>query len=79
MSFHDSKHDCWSSRMPIYTKHAGCVLRLLNRTDFDVWLYEKNLWLFMFEMHLISGITDWWQGGSHHHPSQTKCKNRAPT
>jgi len=24
--------------------------------DCDVWLYQKNLWLFMFEMHLISGI-----------------------
>ena len=34
--------------------HAGCVLR----TDCDVWLYQKNFWLFMLEMHLISGITD---------------------
>jgi len=42
----------------IYSKHAGCVLRLLNRTDCDMWLYQKILWLFMFEMHLISGITD---------------------
>jgi len=42
----------------IYSQHAGCVLRLLNRTDCDVRLYQKNLWLFMFEMHLISGITD---------------------
>ena len=36
-SFHESQYDCWSSRMPtissIYSKHAGCVLRLLNRTD----------------------------------------------
>jgi len=44
--------------VPIYSKHAGCVLRLLNRTDYYVWLYQKNLWLFMFEMHLISGITE---------------------
>jgi len=29
---------------------------------FYVWLYQKKLWLFMFEMHLISGITDGWQG-----------------
>ena len=42
----------------IYSQHADCVLRLLNRTDCDVWLYQKKLWLFMFEMHLISGITD---------------------
>ena len=42
----------------IYSQHAGCVLRLLNRTDCDVWLCQKNLWLFMFEMRLISGITD---------------------
>ena len=42
----------------IYSKHAGCILRLLNRTDCDVWLYQKNLWLFMFEMHLISGMAD---------------------
>jgi len=42
-------------------KHIGCVLRLLNRADCYVWLYQKNLWLFMFEMHLISGTTDRWQ------------------
>ena len=46
------------SIVSIYSQHAGCVLRLLNRTDCDVWLYQKNLWLFMFEMHLISGLTD---------------------
>jgi len=45
-----------------YSKHAGCVLRLLNRTDCYVRLHQKRLWLFMFEMHLISGITDGWQG-----------------
>jgi len=27
-----------------------------------VWLYQKKFRLFMFEMHLISGITDGWQG-----------------
>ena len=62
MSFHESQCDGWSSRIPtivsIYSKPAGCVLRLLNRTDCDVWLYQKNLWLFMLEMHLISGIND---------------------
>jgi len=35
-SFHESQNDGWSSRMPtivsIYSQHAGCVLRLLNRT-----------------------------------------------
>jgi len=25
-------------------------------------IHQKNLWLFMFEMHPISGITDEWQG-----------------
>jgi len=57
------QHDGWSSRMPtivsIYSKHVGCVLRLLNSTDWFVWLSQKtNLWLLMFEMHLISGITN---------------------
>ena len=33
-------------------------LRLLKRTDCYVWLHQKKLWLFMFEMHLINGITD---------------------
>jgi len=47
----------------IYSKPAGCVLRMLNRTDCYVWLCQKNLCLFMFEMHLISGITHGWQAG----------------
>jgi len=38
------------------------LLRLLNHTDCYVWLYQKNLWLLIFEMHLISGMTDGWQG-----------------
>ena len=46
----------------VYSKHAVCVLHLLNRTGCYVWLYPKNLRLFVFEMHLISGITDEWQG-----------------
>ena len=54
------------SIVSIYSKHAGSVLRLLNRTDCDVWLYQKNLWMFMFEM--ISGITDGWQGCKPHRP-----------
>jgi len=83
-SFHESQYDGWSSRMPtiasIYSKHAGCVLRLLNRTDCCVRLHQKNLWLFMFEMHLISGITDGWQRcESPPPPCQAKCKNRALT
>jgi len=61
----------------IYSKHAGCVLRLLNRTDCYVWLYQKNFWLFMFEMHPISGPTDGWQG-CEPLPRQAKCKSRAP-
>ena len=46
-----------------YTQeHTDCILRLLNRTDCDVWLCPKNLWLFIYEMHLITGITDGWLG-----------------
>ena len=33
----------------------------------------------MFEMHLISGITDWWQGCEPPPPCQAEYKNRAPT
>ena len=44
-----------------YTQSPRCLLRLLNRTDCYVRLYQKILWLFMFEMHLICGITDRWQ------------------
>ena len=62
----------------LYSKHAGYVLRLLNHTDCYVWLYQKNLWLFTFEMHLISGITDGWQGCELPPLSQAICKNRAP-
>jgi len=65
-SFHESQYNGWSSRMPtivsIYSKHAGFVVRLLNRTICYVWLYQKSLWLFLFEIHLISDITDGWQG-----------------
>ena len=60
----------------IYSKHACYVLRLLNRTDSYVWLYQKNLWLFIFEMHLISGIIDGWQRCEPPRPPcQAKCKN----
>jgi len=37
------------------TLAASCVCWII---DCYVGLYQKNLWLFMFEMHLISGITD---------------------
>ena len=61
----------WMSIWRLVKPHANyCVhilkarwLRCLNRTDCYVWLYQKNLWLFVFEMHLISGITDGWQWG----------------
>ena len=56
------------SIVSIYLMHAGCVLHLLNRTDCYVWLYQKNLWMFMLEMHLISGKTDGWQGCKPHRP-----------
>jgi len=76
MSIHESQYECWSSRMPtigsIHSKHADCVLRWLNRTNCFVWLYQKDLWLFMFEMHLISGITDGWQGWE---PTRCQVKN----
>jgi len=45
----------------IYSKHDGCVLRLLNRIRETL---SKELWLFMFEMHVISGITDGGRGGN---------------
>jgi len=62
--------------VPIYSKHAGCVLRLLNRTDLSR-VTIKKLWLFMFEMHLISDITDGWQGCEPPSPAKlnVKCKN----
>jgi len=48
-SYHESQYDGCSSCMPtivsIYSKHAGCVLCF----------WRKNLWLFVFEMHLIKG------------------------
>jgi len=46
----------------IHSTHAGYVLRLLNHADCHVWLYEKNVWLFMFKMHLMSGINNGWHG-----------------
>jgi len=56
----------WPSRMPtyvsIYSIHAGCVRRLLNRTDCYASIRRKNLWLFVFETNLISGITEGGQG-----------------
>ena len=60
----------------IYSKHAGFDLRLLNRTDCYVWLYQKKLWLFMFEMHLTSGITDGWQGCEPPSPAKLNGKTR---
>jgi len=65
-SFHESQYDGWSSRIPsavsMYPKNAGSVLCLLNRTDYYVLLYQKNSWLFVLEMHLISGMTDGGKG-----------------
>jgi len=46
----------------MYPKNAGSVLCLLNRTDYYVLLYQKNSWLFVLEMHLISGMTDGGKG-----------------
>ena len=38
---------------------ASCVCWIVPISTLR--LYQKNLWLFMFEMHLISGITSGWQ------------------
>jgi len=64
--------------LSIYSKHTGCVLRLLNRTDCYVWLYQKNLWMFMVEMHLISGITDRWQGCGTNRPPAKRNEKQGP-
>jgi len=37
----------------IHSKHVGCFLCLLNRTHCYVWIRRKNLWPFVFEMHLM--------------------------
>jgi len=41
----------WSSGIPTivpsYSKHFGCVLCLLNRTDCYVWIRRKNWWFFV--------------------------------
>jgi len=48
----NARDDGWSSRLStivsVYTKHAGCVLLLLNCTDCYEWIRRKNLWLFVF-------------------------------
>ena len=58
------------------TLAASCVCWIV---PIVVWLYQKNFWLFMFELHLISGITDVWQGCEPPPLCQSKCKNRAST
>jgi len=37
---------------------------------------SKELWLFMFEMHLVSGITDGWQGCEPHPLTKPNVKTR---
>jgi len=37
----------------MYSKHVCCFLSLLNHTVWYVCIMRKNLWLFVFEMHLI--------------------------
>jgi len=43
-----SQYDGSPGGMPaivsVCSKHAGFVLRFLNRTDCYVWLCQKNLW-----------------------------------
>jgi len=48
----------------IYSMHAGCLLRLLNCTDCYEWIRLKNVWLFVFKMHLVNGITNGGRGGN---------------
>ena len=73
----------WISIRRLVKPHANCCVDILTAR----WLrpafaesyrlrrvsLSKNLWLFMFEMHLISGITD----EPPRPPCQAKCKNRA--
>jgi len=71
----------WGRALPLLAtrlKHTGCVLRFLNGTDCYVWLYEKNLWIFMFEMHLVSVITDGWQGCEPHRSSAKRNVRTGP-
>jgi len=53
------------------TLAASCVCWIV---PIVMWLYQKNLWLFMLEMHLVSGITDWWQGCEPPHPAKLNVK-----
>ena len=57
------------------TLAASCVCWIVGLLIVTLWLYQKNLWLFMFEMHLISGITDWWQGCESPPPVKLNIKN----
>ena len=56
-SFHESQHTHWLSRMPsivsIYSSMLAASCVLLNRIDCYVWIRRNNVWLFVFEMHLI--------------------------
>jgi len=56
-SFHESQYDRWSRRKPTIvssnSKQVGCVLHWVNRVNCLVWVRRKNLWLVVFEMHLI--------------------------
>jgi len=36
-----------------YSNDVVCVLPLVNHVDCYVWIRRKNLWLFVFDMHLI--------------------------
>jgi len=62
----------------IYSKHAGCVLRLLNRTDCYVTLSKElmavHAWNAPGQWHnwLVAGVRT-------APPCQAKCKSRAPT
>ena len=48
------------------TLAAPCVCWIVPIVTFNS--IKRTLWMFMFEMHLISGITDGWQGCEPHRP-----------
>jgi len=46
-------------RCNLRTLAASCFCKIVPIVTCD---YQKKFWLFMFEIHLISGITDGWKG-----------------
>jgi len=78
MSFHESQYDGWSSRIPtivsIYSEARWLCPMFAESYQLLCVTLSKNLWLFMFEMHLIHGITDGWQGCESPPPAKLNVK-----